>query len=134
MIRLSMPRARALPALLVALALAACGSQRTVVVRDQTIRLRSSEYRLLPERVQARAGLIRIESLNDGRLTHNVKVFSTVLKDPQGNFVMLGGTDTAHHAETARGVVDLKPGRYRLACSLGNHEDLGEYAILVVTP
>lgn len=129
-----MSRARALLAILLTLALAGCASDRTTVVSDQTLRLHSTEYRLTPTRLRVRAGLIHIESVDDGILTHNVKVYSTTLKDPEGNFVLLGGTDTAHHGEVARGTIDLKPGHYRLACSLGNHEDLGEYAVLDVTP
>jgi hypothetical protein len=134
MIREPMSRARALLLVLVTLALTGCGAQRTVVVRGQTLHLHSTEYRITPTRLQVHAGVIHIESVDDGILTHNVKVFSTRLKDPQGNFVMVGGTDTAHPGEVARGTVDLAPGTYRLACSLGSHEDLGEYAILVVTP
>jgi uncharacterized cupredoxin-like copper-binding protein len=117
------------------LALLACGGlPPTTMVRDQTLRLRLDEYRILPKHLTVRAGTIHIEARNDGNLTHNVKVFSTHFKDPQGNFVMVGGTDTVHHGETARGTVVLEPGRYRLACSLGNHDDLGQWATLDVTP
>jgi hypothetical protein len=44
----------------------------------------------------------------------------------------LGRTDTAHAGQTVTADVVLKPGTYRLACTIGNHVNLGQYATLEV--
>jgi hypothetical protein len=121
-------------ALLAVAVLAGCGSTPTTRVTGETLHLRIDEFRILPKKLSVRTGRIRILGRNVGILTHNVKVFSTVFKDPQGNFVIVGGTDTVHPGETATGTVELKPGTYRLADTIANHDDLGAYATLIVTP
>ena len=134
MIRRPMALPRALLALLATAAVAGCGSTPTTHVPGETLHLRVDEFRILPKRLSVRAGRIQILGRNVGILTHNVKVFSTIYKDPQGNFVIVGGTDTVHPGETATGAVALKPGTYRLADTIANHDDLGAYATLIVTP
>jgi hypothetical protein len=70
-----------------------------------------------------------------GILTHNVKLFSTTQTDAEDKPIEIGkGTATAHPGETVVSEdIDLDPGRYRLACSIANHDDLGEHALLIVT-
>ena len=134
MIRPPMALARASLALLVAAVLAGCGSTPTTQVTGQTLHLRIDEFRILPKRLRVHAGRIQILGRNVGILTSNVKVVSTIFKDPQGNFVIVGGTNTVHPGETATGTVDLKPGTYTLADTIANHDVLGASATLVVTP
>jgi hypothetical protein len=67
-----------------------------------------------------------------GRLTHNL-VVESITDDPTKQ-VVYGRTDTAHAGQTVteRDPLVLKPGRYRLACTIANHENLGQYGTLIV--
>jgi uncharacterized cupredoxin-like copper-binding protein len=124
---------RRLAPLTVLLLLAGCGSAKEVVATDSTVHLRVDEYRLLPQKVRVAGPNVRLVLTDDGRLTHNVKVYSTTQVDEEDKPILLGGTNTAHPGETVSGTIRLKPGRYRLACSIANHDDLGEHGILIVS-
>ena len=115
------------------LALAGCGEGRTVTPSGSTVRIKVDEYRLSPQKVRVRGPRVRLVVTDTGILTHNVKVFSTTQFDETDKPILLGGTTTAHPGETVTGVVRLAPGRYRLACSIANHDDLGEHGILIVS-
>jgi plastocyanin len=54
---------------------------------------------------------------NKGSLAHNLRVF-----DGERD---LGGTPTFQGGRAERGSVSLGPGRYRMVCTVGNHEELG---------
>jgi hypothetical protein len=41
-------------------------------------------------------------------------------------------TPTAHAGDTVTGDAYLQPGTYRLTCTIGNHDNLGQYGRLVV--
>ena len=43
-------------------------------------------------------------------------------------------TPTAHPGEVVRTSVTLKPGKYRLVCTIANHDNLGQYGELKVEP
>jgi uncharacterized cupredoxin-like copper-binding protein len=131
---------RALPAVCAALVAAAallaagCG-EKTVTVRGDTVRLRLEEYRMLPQQIRVSGPQVRIVATDAGILTHNVKIFSTTRTDSEGKPIQIGdGTPTAHPGETVSSdVLTLAPGRYRLACSIANHDDLGLHGILIVS-
>ena len=133
-----MPRAMwvfrlALPGLAVTVALlAGCGGgSSTVVDRDRILRLTLDEYRIVPERIEVAPGRIHIVARNVGRLTHNV----VVERDGGSSGVtpqVLARTATAHAGQTVTMSVTLAPGKYRLACTIANHENLGQYATLSV--
>lgn len=126
---------RALLSLLVALPLAlaagACGDDGPLV-RGRALRVRLTEYRIDPQDVRVPAGRLTIVARNDGVLTHNVRVESADETDDNGDPLGFGGTDTAHPGETVRANVTLKPGRYRISCSIANHQNLGQYGELTV--
>lgn len=130
-----MPRARALLIAVCALALAltGCGGGGTDHVRGGRLELRLDEYRITPQDVRVSEGPLEITAVDDGVLTHNVKIESVDRTDAQGDPIVVGGTDTAHPGETVRATVQLTPGRYRMVCTIANHEDLGQYGTLVVT-
>lgn len=121
-------------ALTAALLLAGCGEPDPVKVQGEVVRLRIDEYRLLPRQIEVRTPRVRLVMTDRGILTHNVKVFSTTETDAEDKPLEIGeGTPTAHPGETVvSDELDLKPGRYRLACSIANHDDLGEHALLIV--
>ena len=140
----SMPLARTVIAVLLAAAcitaavalVGGCGDDsKAVTDRDATLRLRVDEYRIVPRDLRTRAGRVHLVVHNVGRLTHNVSV-ETFSDSPETDSpVELGRTSTAHPGETVSEIerLTLRPGKYRLVCTIGNHDDLGQYGTLVVT-
>ena len=129
-----MPRAaRVLPVLLgAAVILAGCDDDPVVPVENRTIGLKVDEYRILPKRVSAPAGTLRLIIRNVGILTHNVTV-ETIPKvgsdDPVEEIVR---TATVHAGERAEASFTVEPGTYRLVCTIANHDDLGQTGDLIV--
>jgi plastocyanin len=113
------------------LALAGCGKD-AVVDRNGVLNLTLDEYRIVPEKIRVGPGPLRIIARNRGVLTHNVVVQEF---DPRGGKTaeVYGRTDTAHPGQTVTAKLSLAPGKYRLVCTIGNHEDLGQYSTVEVT-
>jgi hypothetical protein len=130
-----MSRSCALMAVLGAAAVAVgCGGEpAAVTVPDRTLRVTLDEYRIRPQNVRMQAGRIHLVAVDEGRLTHNL-VVESITDDPTKE-VVYGRTDTAHHGQTVteRDPIVLKPGRYRLACTIANHDNLGQYGTLTAT-
>lgn len=134
-----MPRARAGLLALVSLALSGlvtgCGSGTSVpelVLKDGgTLRVKLTEYRVSPQRVDMKAGRdglarLTVEAVNDGEIPHDLAV-------GRGGFV-IGRTTTIKPGQTARAKgFALPPGTYRIFCTVSNHDVLGQYGFLVVT-
>jgi plastocyanin len=123
---------------MLALALAAlvvpagCGDDGPVTrVRGGVVRLQLDEYRILPQRIHVPSGTFEIVATDRGVLTHNVAIVSPN-REPGEDEVQYARTATAHPGQTVRKLVHLKPGKYRLVCSLANHDNLGQYGELVV--
>ena len=131
MVRPPLPPRSAAAGAAVLLTLAGCGADDPLPVENRTIGVRLDEYRIRPERISAPAGTLRIIARNKGRLTHNLKV-QREGDDPEARPEDLGGTDTLHPGERGEGTITLGPGTYRLACTIANHDDLGQYGELVV--
>ena len=131
-----MPLTRPILALLgaatVALTGTGCGKDDPVEIEGRTLRLRLDEFRMTPQDVRVRAGRLRIVATNVGRLTHNVKIVRQDEDDLEAPPVEIAGTRTAQPGESVPVTVDLKPGTYRLACTIANHDDLGQYGTLEV--
>jgi plastocyanin len=127
-----------LPTLLLALCAlpltaAGCGGDDPVAIKGNTLRLRLDEYRIMPQDVRVGEGRLRIVATNVGRLTHNVKIVRQDTSDLEGPVEEIGGTRSTQPGESASVTFeDLRPGEYRLACTIGNHDDLGQYGTLVV--
>lgn len=118
-----------------ALAVAGCGDGPDYVRdRDATVRVTLDEYRIVPENVSVRAGRVHFVVRNEGRLTHNLVLEELDPPDDEEPEVFLR-TDTARPGETVseRERTVLRPGRYRMLCKIGNHDDLGQYGELKVT-
>jgi uncharacterized cupredoxin-like copper-binding protein len=128
---------RRLPALLLlaTAAMSGCGgSGSPVEAPDRTLRITVDEYRLRPQEIEIPAGRgVRLVVRNEGRLTHNVAVESW--NPPPGvQPYRYGRSDTAQPGETVheQRPFRLKPGRYRLACLIANHDSLGMWGELRV--
>jgi plastocyanin len=124
---------RATLSLLGAAALAGCGADDPyVAASDRTVSVRLDEYRVLPTRITVPAGKVRIVGRNIGRLTHNVAVvqFERPLGEEQER--EYARTPTAHPGERVAAGVTLKAGKYRIVCTIANHDNLGQYGELKV--
>jgi hypothetical protein len=129
-----MPRLLALlAAAAAALVAAGCGEPAAVAIEGSTLRVKLDEFRIQPQNVRMRTGRIHLVAVDTGRLTHNL-VIESITSDPRKEKVY-GRTDTAHPGQTVReqAPIVLKPGRYHLACTISNHENLGQYGTLTVT-
>ncbi len=119
--------ARAVTKLCLAVALcasvAACG-QTHVVGPHHTLLLALTEYRLRPQRVQARAGQLTIVVHNYGRLTHELSVSRA------GNTA--GATQPIPPGGNARLMLTVRPGQYVMSSTILYDRDLGLYGTLVV--
>ena len=119
---------------LAAVVAAGCGGAEPVEIEGRTLRLRLDEYRIMPQDVRVDAGRLRIVATNVGRLTHNVKIVRQDEDDLEAPVAEIGGTRSTQPGESAAVTFeDLEPGDYRLACTIANHDDLGQYGTLVVT-
>jgi uncharacterized cupredoxin-like copper-binding protein len=118
----------------VAAVAAGCGGEpAAVALSGNTLRVTLDEYRIAPQNVRMKAGRVHLVAVDEGRLTHNL-VIESITDDPTKE-VVYGRTDTAHPGQTVRerDPIVLKPGRYRLACTISNHDNLGQYGTLTVT-
>jgi plastocyanin len=91
----------------------------------QPVEVVGKEYFFTPARVRASGDSIRLELDNEGTLAHNLKVMQGARE--------LGGTPTFPPKGTRGGTVKLAPGRYRMVCTVANHEQLGMVGELEVT-
>jgi uncharacterized cupredoxin-like copper-binding protein len=118
-----------------AVAFAGCGEGPAYVADDDAaLQLTLDEYRIQPENIRVRAGRVHLVARNAGRLTHNLVVQE--FDPPPGEEPKeYARTDTAHPGETVseRHDLVLRPGKYRLVCSIANHDDLGQFGELKVT-
>jgi plastocyanin len=107
------------------LAAAGCGGgdggdpSRTVVTgAGGTVRISADEYRFDPDRVVVRGpGALRIVLRNDGSVAHDIRLRRGG-KD-------VGGTPSFAPGGTMAARVRLKPGKYELLCTVGDHAQLG---------
>ncbi|HEV2062287.1 MAG TPA: cupredoxin domain-containing protein [Solirubrobacteraceae bacterium] len=116
-----------------AAALAGCGEEDPVRIEDRELRVELDEFRIVPEDVSVAPGRLRIVATNVGRLTHNLHVVKEDEEDREAPPTDLGGTSTAQPGETATYTFEnLRPGEYRMVCTIANHDDLGQYGELIV--
>jgi plastocyanin len=118
-------RAHLLVAAGAAAALTGCGEQpRPTVIERNPITLEMRDYRFKPQTVRARAGDVRIAVVNRGRLPHALQLRVDGRERLRIPTVLPGRRDSA----SAR----LPAGRYRFACPIGNHEELGMHGVLIL--
>lgn len=128
-----MSRSTLLPAalLVLALVLGGCGDDDVFRTDRPILRLTLDEYRVVPQNIVVKPGRMKFDVRNAGRLTHNLAV--QIPKGADGRPVELDRTQTMQPGERADPIkVTLKPGEYRLICTIANHDDLGQYGSLTV--
>jgi hypothetical protein len=129
-----MPR----PPLAAALAAAAliatgCGGGGTFRTDRPILRITLDEYRIVPQNITAKAGRLKLVVRNGGRLTHNLAIERP--GGPGGQPLPIDRVATMQPGQTAEPIkVTLSPGRYRLVCTISNHDDLGQFGTLEVRP
>jgi plastocyanin len=112
--------------------LAGCGQSAIEPVQNRTIGLRLDEYRIIPQRVSAPAGPLRLIIRNLGILTHNVAVETIEPPGSDKAEVEIVRTETVHPGHRAEVSFTIAPGTYRLVCTIANHDDLGQTGKLYV--
>jgi hypothetical protein len=105
--------------------LAGCGATAHVGA-NRSLEIGLSEYRVTPERVQARAGRLSLFVRNLGRLSHNLAVSA------DGHSLL--ATKPIPPGQSAWLFIDLAPGTYAIASTMFSDQALGQYGTLVVTP
>jgi uncharacterized cupredoxin-like copper-binding protein len=120
-----MPLVRLTAALLAATALAGCGGPGPVTqVRENRLEIALDDFLIAPQNVRARRGRLTFAVTNRGRLGHNFR-----LRDGDGELVEV---TTLLPGEEATASADLQPGRYKMLCTVANHEQLGMTGRIVV--
>ena len=113
-----------IPTLAALVAISGCGGDdkplRTATVPgDRTIRIEGDEYAFDPGRlvVTGAPAQLRLTLDNVGSLAHNIRVL-----DGERD---LGGLRSFPAGEERDTTIRVPPGRYRLVCTVGDHEQLG---------
>jgi plastocyanin len=121
---------------LAAVSVAACGSDVAYTrAPDRKVHVTLDEYSISPERIEVTAGRITFDARNDGRLTHNLAVVQFNRPKSGEEEKQYGeATKTLFPGQTGSTTIDLQPGKYRLVCTLANHDNLGQYGELKVVP
>jgi plastocyanin len=118
---------RRLAPLFMAILLAGCAGDTTPVPaarNDVAITIR--DFRYSPQDVRVARGRVTFRVVNRGRLPHN---FNIRRPKAESEFFKMS---TLLPGRSTQASVRLKPGEYRMYCSIGNHEELGEWGTLVV--
>jgi hypothetical protein len=114
-----------------AAALGGCGDDHVYRTDRPILRITLDEYRIVPQNIVIKPGRIKFVARNTGRLTHNLVI--QIPEGPGKQPIEVARVGTMQPGETGEPIkVDLKPGEYRLVCTIANHDDLGQYGKLEV--
>jgi plastocyanin len=91
---------------------------------DGHVALALHDYYLQPTQVRTRAGRVRFDVVDRGRIGHNLRVFRS------GRTYL--SISTLKPGERATPTVELPRGAYQLFCSVANHQELGLRGALIV--
>jgi plastocyanin len=120
-----MPLARATAMLLALAALTGCGGDEpTAHVRGHEVQITLDEFSIAPQNVTVAAGRVRFTIANRGRLRHQFRLWG---KDSAPVEI-----DTIFPGDEVVRTADLKPGEYRMVCTVSNHAELGMTGRLIV--
>jgi hypothetical protein len=104
-------------------ALAGCGHTARVGA-SRTIQIAVTEYRVIPQSIQSRAGALTLVVENDGRLAHDLAV--------SRHGVIVGQTAPLQPGTRATLALNLAPGSYLMTSTLFADQVLGTYGTLTV--
>jgi plastocyanin len=120
-----MPLVRTSAALLAAVLLAGCGGAGPPVqARGQRVEIELDDFLIRPQNVRAAAGELTFVVTNRGRLGHNFRLRDEGREVVEVTTMLPGDSDTV----SAR----MRPGSYKMVCTVANHEQLGMTGRLVV--
>ena len=88
-----------------------------------TVKISLQDFKLVPNKVTAKAGAVTFVLTNDGRYTHDFRV------EGQGVNERAPRVGQGHSREFK---VTLTPGTYRISCPISNHAKRGMTGTLVV--
>jgi uncharacterized cupredoxin-like copper-binding protein len=115
----------------VALLAGGCGGDGVFRTDRPILRITLDEYRIVPQNIEIKAGRMKFVVHNVGRLTHNLVI--QVPEGPGGTPKPIARVATMQPGQTAEPIkVTLAPGEYRMACTIANHDDLGQFGTLKV--
>ncbi len=126
----------ALVAIMVPLALAACGdddeattaaSEDTTTTEEatettttsgggETVAITETDFAIDPSDPAVKAGLVTFDITNDGATVHNLEIEGDGVEEV---------SDDLNPGDTGQLAVDLAAGSYEMYCNIGNHADLG---------
>jgi plastocyanin len=117
-----------------ALSIAACGGDKkksggakaATFAKGQTVTVSGHEFKFDPGNVVVTGGggAIKFDFKNAGTTAHNLKI------EQGGQDV--AGTDTFQGGESESFTANLKPGKYTMICTVGDHASLGMKGTLTV--
>ena len=132
---------------LAAASLAGCDAgSETEVGPHGELTVRLDEFKIDPQTIVAGSGDLRVTVINQGVVAHNWRVFNEPRKtaeaqqedvveeseDDSDRGTLVGGATTMVPRDEQVAELNLKPGRYRIFCTVGNHARLGMAGELVV--
>jgi plastocyanin len=100
------------------------GTEPTARVRDGRAAIVLDDFSIRPQTIRTRPGRITFELVNRGRVGHNFH-----LRRGAGEPLEV---TTLSPDERKTASVELRRGRYRMVCTVSNHEELGMYGTVVV--
>ena len=125
MVAVPLQRAGLLATAAAATALAGCGEEaHEARVPSGAIAFEQRDYRFRPQAVRAESGRVRITVANRGRLPHALQLRLKGRERLRIRTVLPGRRGSAG--------AELPPGRYRFACPIANHEELGMHGVLTL--
>jgi plastocyanin len=120
-----MPLACAIAVFATALLLTGCGGAEPVATAQSgRLDVTLDEYLIAPQDVSVPAGPVTVHVVNRGRLRHSLRLWGAD-GEPVAVRSLFPG-DSADRTAT------LKPGEYRMVCTIMNHAELGMTGRLVV--
>jgi plastocyanin len=120
-----MPLARATAMLVALAAMTGCGGDEpTAVARGHEVAIVLDEFLIAPQNVNVAPGPVTLRIADRGRLRHQFRLWGGG-GEPVVVRTIFPGDEVVRTA-------DLKPGEYRMVCTVSNHAELGMTGRLVV--
>jgi plastocyanin len=120
-----MSLARAIAVLAAALVLHGCGGGEPAArAQDGRVAITLDEFLISPQDIELRAGRVTFDVVDRGRLRHSFRLWG-----PGGEPVAVKSLFPGDHASRT---AILRPGEYRMVCTIMNHAELGMTGKLVV--